>query len=327
MIPFLLATIGGYLIGDSFGDSTDEKFDDGGTVSSPKFKVGDNVVDPVSISINIPGRVLEVYPNMDAVIQSKEHQDWVDVYLSLVNKPDTTPEPFYDEDLKKPLYYVDFGQGDNDYYLCLEKDLQPTDLEFEGPTPDSEYTSWDPWEYANGGEVKVGDIVKSKTIKGTVYESYGTMFKLKDEYGNKSNKFHSVKDFKKSDIIRMSNGGGVEENMDVQFIEYKEKTIMFEPHSKKYYSNDIEFDSLEKAKKYIDSGSKKSSWEESAYRKGVMAKGGEVKVGDILTANTGVKVKVIEYDPKFGGRVRVKRIDEYSTDKPSQFMPLNKFKL
>lgn len=57
-----------------------------------------------------------------------------------------------------------------------------------------------------------------------------------------------------------------------------------------------------------------------------MAKGGEVKAGDILTANTGVKVKVVEYDPKFGGRVRVERMDEYATGKPSQFMPLSKFK-
>jgi len=60
---------------------------------------------------------------------------------------------------------------------------------------------------------------------------------------------------------------------------------------------------------------------------GYMAKGGEVKVGDILTANTGVKVKVVEYDSKFGGRVRVERIDEYATGKPSQFMPLSRFKM
>lgn len=59
---------------------------------------------------------------------------------------------------------------------------------------------------------------------------------------------------------------------------------------------------------------------------GMMAKGGIVKVGDILTANTGVKVKVVEYDTSFGGRVRVERLDEHATGKPSQFMPLSKFK-
>ena len=60
---------------------------------------------------------------------------------------------------------------------------------------------------------------------------------------------------------------------------------------------------------------------------GMMAMGGEVKVGDILTAKTGVKLKVVEYDPKFGGRVRVERMDEYSTGKPSQFMSLSRFKM
>lgn len=56
------------------------------------------------------------------------------------------------------------------------------------------------------------------------------------------------------------------------------------------------------------------------------AKGGEIKVGDILEASTGVKVKVIEYDTMFGGRVKVRRIDEYDTGKPSKWMPVSKFK-
>jgi hypothetical protein len=58
-----------------------------------------------------------------------------------------------------------------------------------------------------------------------------------------------------------------------------------------------------------------------------MAHGGEVKAGDVLEATTGVKVKVIEYDPKFGGRVRVERMDEYATGKPSHWMFLTKFKM
>jgi hypothetical protein len=59
---------------------------------------------------------------------------------------------------------------------------------------------------------------------------------------------------------------------------------------------------------------------------GMMAKGGKVKVGDIITTNTGVKVKVIEYDSMFGGRVKVERQDEYATGKPSQFISLSKFR-
>ena len=57
------------------------------------------------------------------------------------------------------------------------------------------------------------------------------------------------------------------------------------------------------------------------------ASGGKVKVGDTLTASTGVKVKVVEYDPMFGGRVKIERMDEYATGKPSQWMPLSKFKM
>lgn len=60
---------------------------------------------------------------------------------------------------------------------------------------------------------------------------------------------------------------------------------------------------------------------------GYMASGGKVKVGDTLTASTGVKVKVVEYDPMFGGRVKIERMDEYATGKPSQWMPLSKFKM
>ena len=61
-----------------------------------------------------------------------------------------------------------------------------------------------------------------------------------------------------------------------------------------------------------------------------MADGGainkdNVKVGDILVAKTGVKVKVVEFDPKFGGRVKVIRLDKYSTGKPSVFTPLSSF--
>lgn len=57
------------------------------------------------------------------------------------------------------------------------------------------------------------------------------------------------------------------------------------------------------------------------------AKGGQIKKGDILESTTGVKVKVVEFDPKSGGKVRVLRLDEFSDGKPSGFMPLKKFKV
>ena len=49
----------------------------------------------------------------------------------------------------------------------------------------------------------------------------------------------------------------------------------------------------------------------------------KVKVGSVLISNTGVKVKVIEYNPQFG--VKVLRLDAYAADKPSQYIKLSKF--
>lgn len=61
---------------------------------------------------------------------------------------------------------------------------------------------------AKGGvvEVSIGDKVKSKSgVDGIVYESTGTMFKLEDKYGNKSPKWHSIKDFRASEIMKKQN--------------------------------------------------------------------------------------------------------------------------
>jgi ADP-ribose pyrophosphatase YjhB (NUDIX family) len=63
---------------------------------------------------------------------------------------------------------------------------------------------------------------------------------------------------------------------EVQFIEYKGQEIMLEPQSKKYYTNDEEFDSLESAQKYIDDGSKPSQKTIDAYKHGAFANGGGV---------------------------------------------------
>jgi hypothetical protein len=66
-------------------------------------------------------------------------------------------------------------------------------------------------EYAKGGymakggeiQVAIGDKVKSKSgTDGIVYESTGTMFKLEDKYGNKSQKWYRSRDFKPSEITK-----------------------------------------------------------------------------------------------------------------------------
>lgn len=63
--------------------------------------------------------------------------------------------------------------------------------------------------------------------------------------------------------------------------------------------------------------------------KPVYADGGTVDekdiVGTVLYANTGVPVKVVEYEPSFGGRIKIQRIDEFGDGTTSQWMPIKKF--
>jgi hypothetical protein len=61
-----------------------------------------------------------------------------------------------------------------------------------------------------------------------------------------------------------------ENNTSPQYIEYKGEEIMYEPTYGEYFYNDIQFDSLEDAKKHIDSGSETPDWKLDAYRKGLM---------------------------------------------------------
>jgi hypothetical protein len=126
---------------------------------------------------------------------------------------------------------------------------------------------------------------------------------------------------KNKTLSKYADGGETEDDdMGVQFIDYKDKEIMFEPHFKKYYSNDVEFDSLEKVKKYIDSGSKSPSWERDAYRSeimadgGMMADGGTIELYYVQDANGNVKNISKSYEDadrfwekslKFNGDIRV----------------------
>lgn len=86
--------------------------------------------------------------------------------------------------------------------------------------------------------------------------------------------------------MKYSQGGEMEsEDMEVQFIEYKGNEIMYEPHYKKYYANDVEFDSLKDAQKFLDSG-KISSDIRGAYQRGLFAKGGSIEVSDAEKKNS-----------------------------------------
>jgi hypothetical protein len=74
-------------------------------------------------------------------------------------------------------------------------------------------------------------------------------------------------------------GGG-----EVEFIEYGDSEIMYEPNDKKYYANDMEFDTLKEAKKFIDSG-EVPYFIKDAYSKGLFAGGGKIEDEDIKKLN------------------------------------------
>lgn len=88
-------------------------------------------------------------------------------------------------------------------------------------------------------------------------------------------------------------GGG-----EVEFIEYGDSQIMYEPHYKKYYANEMEFDTLQEAKKFIDSGEVPEHIR-NAYAKGLFKKGGRLlstkeRYIAELKGLTGLQQKAIE---------------------------------
>jgi hypothetical protein len=71
----------------------------------------------------------------------------------------------------------------------------------------------------------------------------------------------------------------------VEYFDYKDVEIMYEPTYEEYFVNDLVFNTLEKAKKYIDSGeaNETPTYIENLYRRGAMAKGGGVSSWNTLT--------------------------------------------
>jgi hypothetical protein len=90
--------------------------------------------------------------------------------------------------------------------------------------------------------------------------------------------------------INSANGNGVQIDCDdvtgkkyayedggVVFIGYKDDEIMYEPIDRKYYANDKEFDSLEEAQKFLDSGGVNEDLR-GAYERGLFKGGGWILV-------------------------------------------------
>jgi len=197
MIPFILAAVGGYLIGDSMKS---QAFSDGGKISLNLSKIKNK--------FNIPDEEFE----------------------------------------KVKIAYEKTGDYSN------------SSNQEEGVRQINEFREKYPSQYDD-----VLIYIKSEFNNPNNYEGYVEPEVNWDLFAPKKRK------------KKMNDGGVMEEDMSIQFIDYKGKTIMFEPNFKEYFSNDIQFDSLKDAKKYIDSGSPDPSWKKFVYAQGLMADGGSVE--------------------------------------------------
>jgi ppGpp synthetase/RelA/SpoT-type nucleotidyltranferase len=151
---------------------------------------------------------------------------------------------------------------------------------------------------------KKGGITKGKSHKEggipMVVESTGQKVELEGGEGvtNKTNMADDTKyEFQGKQMttceitsaLNSANGNGVQIDCDdvtgkkyayedggVVFIDYNENEIMYEPIDRKYYANDKEFDSLEEAQKFLDSGGVNEDLR-GAYERGLFEGGGNVK--------------------------------------------------
>jgi hypothetical protein len=142
------------------------------------------------------------------------------------------------------------------------------------------------YSYQNPNHKMRVAFVEDRGIEDGVDYGWGIRVALKtDANGNydpngsysKTSKYMSQNSVSKTKKDSYSTGGMVE------FYDYKGIEIMYEPTYKEYYANDMVFYSLEDAHEYIDSGeaNKTPKHIENLYRRGAMAKGGNVGSQDL----------------------------------------------
>lgn len=147
-------------------------------------------------------------------------------------------------------------------------------------------------KFAKGGNIgfkglsnKVASNYEGKKVPQRFQSIYGKTYSQSEaqEVGNKV----AGKVYREQQANKMAKGGMVE------FYDYKGVEIMYEPTYEEYFVNDMVFNTLEKAHKYIDSGeaNKPPTYIENLYRRGMMAKGGKVEV--TIGSYTDFKNKVV----------------------------------
>jgi hypothetical protein len=209
-------------------------------------------------------------------------------------------------------------------------------------------------DYANGGGVgsSFNDSVADKMEKISTMKSFASKVRgmktpiTREQLNDMLPDYVSGKDITEVLAYKMADGGftdvkkGSKFKNDIGnvFVIDEVKNGIVKYHSEKYgkeqYEDDlerfIEIMESQRAVKYANGGFTPDVSDGTQFMSGVYAKGGalnkeNVKVGDVLMSTTGVKVKVTEFDPLFGGRVRAIRLDKYGNGKESQFMSLSKF--
>jgi hypothetical protein len=142
-------------------------------------------------------------------------------------------------------------------------------------------------KFAKGGNIgfkglsnKVASNYEGKKVPQRFQSIYGKTYSQSEaqEVGNKV----AGKVYREQQANKMAKGGMVE------YYDYKGVEIMYEPTYEEYFVNDLVFNTLEKAKKYIDSGeaNETPTYIKNLYRRGAMAKGGMIKGGKVLASSS-----------------------------------------
>jgi thiol-disulfide isomerase/thioredoxin len=134
------------------------------------------------------------------------------------------------------------------------------------------------------GEYKLNDNVdfyygradEKKVISGTISDILKDGYTISTGFTQVMVKPSEIVGYSKQVEPKKKTFGIFKDGGEVEFIEYKDEEIMYEPTYDKYYTNDEEFDTLKQAQNYIDKGSPMSAKTINAYRKGAFKDGGAV---------------------------------------------------
>jgi hypothetical protein len=163
--------------------------------------------------------------------------------------------------------------------------------------------NWIIKKYAKGGgveEYKLKDVVdfyygrkgEEKVVSGTITDILNDGYTISTSFTQVKVMPSEIIGYTKQAEPKKKRFGIFKNGGEIEFIEYKDEEIMYEPNSDKYYANDEEFDTLKEAQNYIDGGSPMSAKTINAYRHGAFKKGGSVeKKKENNIAKTGWKHK------------------------------------